>query len=32
VQKLHQQIMDALELLGKEIEFCRYTYYDDVAV
>jgi len=32
VQKLHQQIKDALEPLGKEIEFCRYTYYADVAV
>ena len=32
VQKLHQQIKDALEPCGKEIEFCRYTYYADVAV
>ena len=32
VQKLHQQIKDALEPAGKEIEFCRYAYYADVAV
>ena len=32
VQNLHQQIKDALETVGKEIEFCRYTYCTDVTV
>jgi len=29
---LHQQIKDALETVGKEIEFCRYTYSKDVVI